>query len=99
MSIFWSRIWSGLYIAFIYVFCLFKKDFIYLFLERGEGEKKERERNIHVWLPLEYPLLGTQPKSRYVPWQGIEPATLWFIGRNLVCLLYTSDAADEERLV
>ena len=30
---------------------LLKKDFIYLFLERGrEGEV--RERNIHVWLPL-----------------------------------------------
>ena len=24
----------------------FKKDFIYLFLERGEGREKERERNI-----------------------------------------------------
>ena len=30
------------------------KDFIYLFLERG----RERERNIHVWLPLLRPLLG-----------------------------------------
>ena len=34
----------------------FKKDFIYLlFLERGEGKKKERERNISVWLPLTPP--------------------------------------------
>ena len=30
----------------------------YLFLERGEGKKKKRERNINLWLPLEYPLLG-----------------------------------------
>ena len=30
--------------------CLFIfKDFIYLFLERWEGRKKERERNINVW--------------------------------------------------
>ena len=28
------------------------KDFIYLFLERGEGREKESERNISVWLPL-----------------------------------------------
>ena len=28
---------------------LFLKEFIYLLLERGEGRKKQRERNIHVW--------------------------------------------------
>ena len=33
----------------------FKKDFVYLFLERGKGREKERERNIHVWLPLARP--------------------------------------------
>ena len=33
----------------------FFKDFIYLFLERGEGREKERERNISVWLPLTWP--------------------------------------------
>ena len=32
----------------------FKKDFIYLFIERGEGMEKERGRNIH-WLPLTSP--------------------------------------------
>ena len=37
----------------------FKKDFIYLFLERGERREEERERNISVWLPLIHPLLGT----------------------------------------
>ena len=40
----------------------FKKDFIYLFLERGkEGEK---ERNINVWLPLMRSLLGTWPTTQ-----------------------------------
>ena len=49
------------------------KDFIYLFLDRGEGREKERERNISVWLPL-------GPPPRHVPWLGIEPETLWFAG-------------------
>ena len=31
---------------------------IYLLLERGEGRKKERERNINVWLPLNAPPTG-----------------------------------------
>ena len=34
---------------------IFMKDFIYLFLDRREGEGKERERNISVWLPLTPP--------------------------------------------
>ena len=42
----------------------FKKDFIYLFLERGEGKEKERERNINVWLPLECPPPGTWPATQ-----------------------------------
>ena len=40
-----------------FCFCFFK-DFIYLFLDRGEGREKE-ERNISVWLPLTHLLLGT----------------------------------------
>ena len=36
----------------------FLKDFLNLFLERGEGKDKERERNINVWLPLAHPLQG-----------------------------------------
>ena len=39
------------------------KDFIYLFLERGERKEKE-ERNINVWLPLVHPLLGTWPTTQ-----------------------------------
>ena len=36
------------------IFCVtfFFKDFIYLFLERGEGKEKERERSINVRLPV-----------------------------------------------
>ena len=29
-------------------YCCFKKDFIYVFLEKGEGREKERERNINM---------------------------------------------------
>ena len=39
-------------------------DFIYLFLERGEGKEKERERNISVWLPLTCPQLGIWPATQ-----------------------------------
>ena len=42
----------------------FKKDFIYLFLERGEGKETEGERNINVWLPLTRPPLGTWPETQ-----------------------------------
>ena len=42
------------------IFYLFFKDFIYLFLERGNG----RERNIDVWLPLTWPPLGTWPATQ-----------------------------------
>lgn len=31
---------------------------MYLFLERGEEKKKERERNIKMWLPLTRPSTG-----------------------------------------
>ena len=40
---------------------IFLKDFIYLFLERGEAKEKEKERNINVWLPLTHTLLGIWP--------------------------------------
>ena len=42
----------------------FLKDFIYLFLDRGEGWEKERGRNINVWLSLTHPLLGTRPATQ-----------------------------------
>ena len=47
-------------------------DFIYLFLEKGEGKKKEG--NISVWLPPPFPLLGTWPATQAC----VLTATLWF---------------------
>ena len=43
---------------------IFKKYFIYLFLERQERKEKERERNISVWLPLTCLLLETWPATQ-----------------------------------
>ena len=45
----------------ITIFIYFFKDFVYLFLEREEGE---RERKINVWMPLERPLMGTWPATQ-----------------------------------
>ena len=42
----------------------FLKYVIYLFLERGEGREKERERNINMWLPLDHLLLETWPATQ-----------------------------------
>ena len=53
------RLWQELYF-YLFIF----KDFIYLFLERGERREKERERDINVWLLLVWPLLGTWPASQ-----------------------------------
>ena len=58
------------------------KDFIYLFLDRGEMREKERERNINVWLPLTWPPLGAWPATQCVPWLGIEPETLLFAAHD-----------------
>ena len=61
-------------------FILFLKDFIYLFLEKGEGKEKERERNINVWSSLTCSHWEPGPQPRHVPWLGMEPPTLWFTG-------------------
>ena len=52
-----DHIGVGLFLGSL--FFLLKKDFIYLFLQRGKEKEKERERNINVWLPLVCPLMGT----------------------------------------
>ena len=50
--------------VFISTYYFFFKDFIYLFLEKEGGRRKERERNINAWLPLTHPLLGTWPETQ-----------------------------------
>ena len=36
----------------------------YLFIFRERGRKKEREKNINVWLPLAHPQVGTWPATQ-----------------------------------
>ena len=53
------------------------KDFVYLFLERGEGREKGRETSMCGCLSCA-PTWGPGPQPRHVPWLGIKPATLCF---------------------
>ena len=62
----------------------FFKGFIYLFLERGEGREKEREKNISVWLPLSSLAPGTQSAT-----QACGPIRNW-TSNPLVCRLALS---------
>ena len=41
-----------------------KTFYLFIFLDGGEEREKERERNIHVWLPLMCPLLGIWPATQ-----------------------------------
>ena len=66
-----NRTWD----CWLYIFFLFKNDFIYLFLEREE----KRERNINVLLPLVHPQLGAWPTI-----QACAPTGNWTSG-PLVC--------------
>ena len=56
-------------------FILFFKDFIYLFLEKGEGREKGGETSMCGCL-LRTPNWG----PGICPWLGIKPVTLWFTG-------------------
>ena len=47
-----------------YIFFYLLKNFIYLFLERGKGREKERERNIDVWEKHWLPLAHTPTRDR-----------------------------------
>ena len=67
-----------------YCVITFLKDFIYLFLERGEGREKERERNITVrekhWsvASLTCPDQGPNLQPSHVPWPRIKRAAFHF---------------------
>ena len=65
-------------------------DFVYLFLERGEGKEKEGERNIYVWLPLMCPLLGTWPATQACALTGNRTSSPLVCRLALNPLSYTS---------
>ena len=69
---------------------LFFKDFIYLFLERGEGKERERERNISVLLPLICSLLGTCPTTQACAMTGSQTSDPLVHRFTLNPLSYTS---------
>ena len=59
------------YVEYISVISFyFLKIFLNLFLDRGVGREKKRERNINVWLPLSCPLLGTWSVTQACPLTG-----------------------------
>ena len=64
------------------------KDFIYLFLQRGEGREKERERNNNMREKHRSATSHTCPdqkpnrQPRHIPWLGIEPVTFHFVGQH-----------------
>ena len=72
----------------IYYYFIILKDFIYIFLKRGEGRDKERERNVDVkenhWsaASLMRPNWRPNPQPRHVLWPGIEPVAFHFVGRQ-----------------
>ena len=64
--------------------CIFEKDSIYLFLDRGEGrEKKGRETSMCGCLS-HTPYWGPDLKPRQMLSLGIKPATLWFAGGHSI---------------
>ena len=51
-------------VSFCHCLPFYFKDFIYLSLDRGEGQEKERQRNINMWPPLKHSLQGTWPTNQ-----------------------------------
>ena len=69
--------------------CFFK-DFIYLFLEKGERREKERERSINVCLPLLPPQLGTWTATQACALTGNRTTDPLFCRPALSLLSHTS---------
>ena len=55
-------VYTGLITILLFSFFFFLR--FYLLISRQRGREGERDRNIHVWLPLMYPLLGTWPATQ-----------------------------------
>ena len=77
-----NHYFKNVYLFSMYL-ALFYKDFIYFWREEKGGRKRGRETSVCSCLSCTpYWRPGLQPK--YVPWLGIELATLWFTGRHSI---------------
>ena len=61
LSIYFGFLELQITISYLFSYLFIK--LLNLFLDRGEGREKKRERNINVWLPLVHPPLGTWPTT------------------------------------
>ena len=66
----------------------FKRFYLFIFREGRRGRKREKHQ--YVVASVVPPHWGPGLQPRYVPWLGIEPATLWFI---VLCLIHWATSA------
>ena len=57
-------------------------NFIYFFVQTGDGREKEKERNINVWLPLAHPHTGDLACNPLVHRLALNPLSHTSQGRN-----------------
>ena len=60
-----------------------KRFYVFIFRERGRAGERETEKHPCV-VSSHTPNRGPGPQPSHVPWQGIQPATLWFAGRRSI---------------
>ena len=75
-----QQIWHTFFSLYFKLTIFFLKNFLYLFLERGERGRKKRREISSVWLPLMAPQLGTWPTTQACALTGNWTCNLWFTG-------------------
>ena len=57
------HLWIHIVVCLHFPF-FFKRFYLFIYFQRGEGKEKERQRNINVWLPPDCPPLGAWPATQ-----------------------------------